>query len=259
MSLTYFPLLSLTLGLASARPQLTEVKSGSGSQWLPPVQSGLPPNFPDYGASDRSNDISEVSFPGSSSHQPSYQGIQEVSYPGASSYQGSSVVGRSSFYLPTIESNTGYNPGNLGSGSGYNPGYPTISSLYPSPGPSYSPPSSSFPRPCGSSSRRCPLTQARSPCSSQILRRLTPSCGSSTSLGSSRPIARPWRPLPATQTQGSFSSWPLTQGSFSSWPLTYGSGSSQSWGSASPASSIPLPSVGASTSSSGCGTGGCGK
>jgi len=253
MSLTYFPVLSLTLGLASARPQVSEVKSGSGSQWLPPVQSGLPPNFPDYGAPDRSNDISEVSFPGSSSYQPSYQGIQEVSYPGASSNQGSSVVGRSSLYLPTIDSNTGYNPGNLGSGSGYNPGYPSISSLpaslYPSPGPSYSPPSSSFPRPCGSSSRRCPLTQTRRPCSSQILRRLTPSCGSSTSLGSRRHIARPWRPLPATQTQGSFSSW----------PMTYGSGSSLSWGSTSQASSIPLPSVGASTSSSGCGTGGCGK
>jgi len=238
MYLAYFPVLSLTLGLARARPQVSEVKSGSGSQWLPPVQSGLPPNFPDYGPSDRSNDISEVSFPGSSSYQPSYQGVQEVSFPSASSYQGSSVVGRSSFYLPTFESNTGYNPG-----------YPAISSLpaslYPSPGSSYSPP---FPRPCGSS-RRCPLTQARSPCSSQILRRITPSCRSSTSLGSSRPIARPWRPLPATQTQGSFSSW----------PMTYGSGSSLSWGSPSPASSVPLPSVGASTSSSGCGTGGCGK
>merc|ERR1711971_472668 len=175
----------------------SEVKSGSRSQWLPPVQSGPPPNFPDYGAPaapDRSNDISEVSFPGGSSYQPSYQGIQEVSFPSGSSYQGSSVVGRSSFYLPTIDSNTGYNPGDLGSGSGYNPGYPTISSVFPAPGSS-----SSFPRPCGSS-RRCPLTQSRSPCSSQILR-LTPSCGSSSSLGPSRPVARPWRPLPAAQTQ----------------------------------------------------------
>ena len=45
MSLVYFPVLALTLGLASARPQISEVQPGSGGQWLPPVQSGLPPNF----------------------------------------------------------------------------------------------------------------------------------------------------------------------------------------------------------------------
>ena len=30
----------------SARPQVSEVQPGSGGQWLPPVQSGLPPDFP---------------------------------------------------------------------------------------------------------------------------------------------------------------------------------------------------------------------